>query len=464
MRSTTIRKCRLALLPLEAREVPAGAVTTAVVLGNLVVTGDSADNQITVSQAATGQVTITGTGGTTVDGGAAVTKSFTGNLVIKLKGGNDTVSFDLTNPIDLPHDLAVSCGPKDTGTKVTQTINAAGNDLIVGRNLAITYAAGTVTTTLDNLNVTGNVAVRHGTGDSTFTAESKAAAGVFSHIGGSLSVTNTLGQATNVLADTNVDRNVTFANGRAVTGAGSTTIANAVNTALANIGGNVTVSNASGDSTGGGDRVGDVHVKGNVRLSLGTGAFSATVADVLGASGLAIDGSLTIFGGTDGADTITLGAGGAAGVALTVGKNLMVRAGTHAATFALDNVSINGNTSITTGSEADTITIDGAASDEGSTFSGAFAVSTGAGTDTLSINATAGSTATTDFEGRVSVNLGADNDTLNLATGGVVNFLAPANVPVVFDGGAGVGDVNTKVVNMANVRGTHPAPVFKHFA
>jgi hypothetical protein len=454
----------LGLESLEGREVPAGVVTTAVSHGNLIVTGDNSANQITVSQAATGQVTITGTGGTNVDGGTASTRSFTGNLVIKLKGGNDTVSFDLTNPIDLPHDLTVSYGPKDTGTKVTQTTNAGANDLIVGRNVAIAYAAGTVTTTFDNLNVTGNVTVRHGAGDSAFTADSKAAAGVFAHIGGSLSVTNTLGQATNVLADTNVDRNVTFTNGRAVTGAGSTTIANAVNTALANIGGNVRISNASGDSTGGGDRVGDVHVKGNVSLSLGSGAFTATVANVLGAAGTAIDGNLTVTGGIDGADTIALGAGGAAGVALTVGKNLTVRAGTHAATITVDNVSVNGNTNITTGSEADTITIDGAASDEGSTFSGAFVVSTGAGTDTLSINATAGSTATTDFEGKVSVNLGPDSDTLNLAAGGVVNFLAPANVPVVFDGGAGVGDVNTKVVDMANVRGTHPAPVFKHFA
>jgi hypothetical protein len=452
---------------LEAREVPAGAVTTAVSHGNLIVTGDAADNQITVSQAATGQVTITGTGGTTVDLGTASTRSFTGNLVIKLKGGNDTMSFDLTNPIDLPHDLTVSYGPKDTGTKVTRTVNAVGNDLIVGRNLAITYPTGnvtptSVTTTLDNLNVTGNLTVKHGNGDSAFTADSKAAAGVFAHIGGSLSVTNASGKATNVLADTNVDRNVTFSNGKGPAGAGSTTIANEVNTALATIGGNVRISNTSGDSAGG-DRVGDVHVHGNVSLSLGTGIFTATLADALAVDGVAIDGNLSVTGSQDGTDTVALGVGGAA-VSLTVGKNLSIRPGKHSATISIDDMAVNGNTSITSGSEPDTIAIDGAASDEGSVFSGAFVLSSGAGADTLSIHSGAASTATTDFEGKVSVNLGPDNDTLNLATAGVVNFLAPANVPVVFDGGAGAGDVNTKVVTTGNIGGTHPTPAFKHFA
>ena len=42
MRTNTTRRCQLSLQSLEGREVPAGAVTTAVSHGNLVITGDTA--------------------------------------------------------------------------------------------------------------------------------------------------------------------------------------------------------------------------------------------------------------------------------------------------------------------------------------------------------------------------------------------------------------------------------------
>lgn len=462
MRSDTRRRCRLAVESLEGREVPAGAVTTSLIGGNLTITGDNLDNQITISQATVGQVTIVGGGTTTVDGGASSTKSFTGNLAIKLLHGNDTVSFDLTNPIVLPLGLSVFYGASGIGTKVTQTTNATTNTLSVAKNLTINYGAGTVTTTLDNLRVNGNVTVSHGDGDSAFTADSKAAASTFAVIGGNLTVRNKLGQAMNFLADTNVGKNVNFSNGKAVTTiAGSTTIANVVNTTLATIQGNLTISNTSGDSTGGGDSVGDVHVMGNATLSLGNGAFKATLANVKGASPMVIDGKLTVSGTVNGTDTISLGA---PVVGLTVGKNLKIKAGSHSATISIDDTAVNGNTNITTGNDADTVTIDGNATDEGSTFSGNFNLSTGQGIDSLSINSGAvASTALTDFELGVSVNLGADNDTLTLATAGIVNFFAPVKTPVVFDGGVGIGDTNTLTQTAANVQGTHGAPTFKHF-
>jgi hypothetical protein len=190
MRTNSLRR-HLSVEHMEGREVPA-AVVTALLNGSLFVIGDVNADTVTISQAAPGQVTITPGVGTTVDGlPIPVTRSFIGNLVIRLGAGNDNLSFDLFRPITLPGNLVIDYGIMGTGTKTTTTTNSGQFDLTVARGLGIRYAPGQVTTTLDNLAVAGNALVVHGAGDSTLTIDNQAGAGHFSSVGGNLTVINT---------------------------------------------------------------------------------------------------------------------------------------------------------------------------------------------------------------------------------------------------------------------------------
>jgi hypothetical protein len=451
MRQSSSR--RLSVEPLEGREVPAAVFT--VMSGNtLFILGSSQSDSITLSQPIAGQLTIAPGAGTTINGSTnPVTGPLFGNLVIRLGAGDDSLAFDLTNGLRIPGSLVVDYGTAGIGTKTTTTVNAGQSMLSVGGGLGIRYAAGDVTTTLDNLAVAGSVAVRHATGDSQLTIDSLAGSGRFAMIGGSLTVVNTQGVADNTLSDTNVGGSVLFANGLARASdnaAGSTTIQNAANTSRAVIGGSLAISNLSGDSLTG-DTVGDVIVRGSVALALGSGNFSATVASV-NATGapVSIGGNLAIRGTGAGPDTIVLGK---AGTGLRVGMSLGVATGSGADSITINDLTVTGVTVIRTGLGDDTISIDGTAS-VGSAFVGAFAVNTGAGNDSVTINGGSATSTTTRFQSAVSVGLGADNDSLSLATAGKVRFNTPMMFPVSFSGGLGT---NTKAETATNVSGHLPS-------
>jgi hypothetical protein len=441
---------RLSLETMEGREVPANVVTV-MSGGSLFVLGSTASDAVTVSQSTLNQVTLTPGPGTTIDNSPfPVTRPLFGSLVIELGAGDDNLTFDLASGLTIPGSLVVNYGTAGTGTKTTETVNAGQFALRVGGGIGIRYAPGNVTTTLDNLRVNGNVLVEHMTGDSTLTIDNLAGAGTFSVIGGSLTVLNTQGVANNTLSDTNVGGSAFFANGKARASdnaAGSTTIQNANNTARAIIGGNLAIGNASGNSTTG-NKVGDVMVRGSVAMNLGTGNFSATIADVKVTSApVSIGGSLGIHGSSTGRDTINLGG---AGTGLRVGMSVAVTTGSGPATIAINDLTVAGATAIATGAGADTIAIDGSSGALGSNFNGSFAVRTGGGADSVSINSGSASAATTTFRSAVAVGLGPDDDTLSLATAGKVRFLVPMSMPVLFNGGLGT---NTKTVNTANVSG-----------
>lgn len=441
---------RLSLETMEGREVPANVVTV-LSGGSLFVLGTTVADSVTVSQNAPNQVTLTPGAGTTIDGSAgAVTRPLFGSLVIELGSGNDTLNFDLSSGITIPGNLIVDYGTAGSGTKTTETMNAGQFALRVGGGIGIRYAAGNVTTTLDNLRVNGNVLVQHMIGDSTLKIDNLAGAGNFSVIGGSLTVLNTQGVATNTLSDTNVGGNVIFANGRARASdnaAGSTTIQNSNNTARAIIGGSLAVSNLTGNSTTG-NKVGDVMVRGSVAMNLGTGNFSATIADVKVTSApVSIGGGLAIHGLSTGQDTISLGG---AGTGLQVGTTVAVTTGNGNATVAINDLKVAGATSIATGTGADTITIDGSSGAVGSSFNGSFALRTGSGADSVSINSGSASGATTTFRSAVGVGLGPNDDTLTIGSAGRVQFLTPAALGVTFNGGLGT---DTKSVTPANISG-----------
>jgi hypothetical protein len=448
------RPRRLSVDPLEGRDVPAGNIHTFVADGTLFVVGDAQDNSLVVSQpAGPGTLTLSPTGGTTINGlPAPMTGTIPANVDIMLGAGNDSLSFDLaTAPIAIAGSLVVGYGSGGTGTKTTQTTGATTNNLVVGGGLGIRYAAGTVTTILDNVRVGGSLAVVHGIGDSTFTLNNKAGDGIFSLVRGNLVVANTQGVATNTLADTNVGMSVAFGNGLARASddaAGTTRIANVNNSSQAIIGGNLVIRNLSGDSATG-DTVGDVHVRGSVAIGLGTGAIKATVAAQHVNSAPVINGSLGVGSAAAGSPTVDLGA---AGTGLTVLGNLAVRGGNGGATVALNDVHVGGATGIATGSGGDSVSIDAASGAVGSVFHN-FALGTGGGNDTVTI---AGGSGTTFFRGSTAVSLGAGDDTLSLAPTGPVDFV---NFGPVFNGGMGT---NTDTVTTANLKGK--APVFENFS
>lgn len=440
----------LSLETMEGREVPANVVTV-MSGGSLFVLGSTASDAVTVSQSTLNQVTLTPGAGTTINGSTLpVTGPLFGSLVFRLGSGNDVLDFDLGSGLTIPGSLVVDYGTAGSGTKTTETVNAGQFALRVGGGIGIRYAAGDVTTTLDNLRVNGNVLIQHMTGDCTLKIDNLAGAGNFSVIGGGLTVLNTQGVATNTLSDTNVGGSVFFANGKARASdnaAGSTTIQNANNTARAIIGGNLAIGNASGNSSAG-DSVGDVMVRGSVAMSLGTGNFSATIANVKVTSApVSIGGSLGIHGSLTGQDTIDLGG---AGTGLRVGMSVAVTTGSGPATIAINDLTVAGATAIATGIGADTVTIDGSAGDLGSNFNGSFTVLTRGGADSVSINSGSASGATTTFRSTVAVGLGPDDDTLSLATAGKVRFLTPVSMPVLFNGGLGT---DTKTVDTVNVSG-----------
>jgi hypothetical protein len=474
--STAIgRRTRLNVDCLESRVVPTGNVTTFQSFGNLALIGDIFDNQIVISQPTLGTITITGTGGTTINGFPSVTKPVTGNLGIALGAGSDSITFDLTSPIFLAGNLTIDYGGANSGvgTKTTQTVNAiSGNFLTVDKNFGIRYAKGNVTTNLDNLAISGGLTVRHAAGDSVFKLDNVVGAGTFSTIAGNLLIVNTLGQAKNQIIDTNVGFNVTILNGFARTAdnsAGFNQIFNVNNTAtLSAIGASVFIKNGNGTSTVNpttgltGDVLADVHVVGNATLRLGAGTgvatllpFNATVAAV-NATGVQIDRNLTVAGNSTWTGTIGLGA---PITGLTVNRNLMVTTSNRAAHITLDDVTVLMATTILTGQGVDTITIDGTVGDTGSVFAGYFHLGMGPGADVLSINSGAAVAATTRFKARVNVSLGADADILHLATAGIVNFEALTPISLLFDGGTGAINVLDSVPANIAVR----TPTFKNF-
>jgi hypothetical protein len=444
---------------LEGRDVPNGAVFTSLVGGSLVITGDTSDNQITLSAGGLNTIAITPTGGTTVDGSSnTVLRSFSRDLDIFLGRGTDSVTFDLgPGSMAFRGNVVLNYGSAGTGDKMTTTVNAGTNTLSVANSMVIRYAGGDVTTTLDNIAIAGSLVVTHGSGDSTFSVDNLKGAGSFSSIGGSLDVTNTIGKADNSVTDTNVGRSEAFVNGKARAAdnaAGSTQIFNENNTTPANVGSNISISNTNGDSAIG-DVVADVHVLGSVGLKLGTGNFNATVASRMASPGPSISGSLSVSATSTWTGTVALGA---PGTGLTVKRNLAVSVGNGNATVAIDDADVLATTTITTGKGNDQITIDGTGGDAGSVFAGAVALNTGAGTDTLSVNSGGASSAVTDFKGSFVAKLGVDDDALTLATSGKVKFDAPSPKTLLVDGSTGV---NTKTVTLGNIVGR--VPTFRNF-
>jgi hypothetical protein len=395
------RSVRPRLEPLEGRLVPAGNLTATFnpMTHTLTVVGDAADNAVTVHGDMNDATHFTLVSATDTINGAAMTyDSPTGvkNLVFKMGDGSDSVTLDNGDVIRAQGNVTIDGGDG------TNTVVA--NFLTVVKNLSITNgrnAAGTNVVNLNDLSVGGNVTIRNGFGNS-LTGIDRTAAGL-SAIGGRLTVTNGVGTDDVFLEDTDVRGNVTINNGDGAAGlAGYTEIFNTYNTIPSVIGGNLTVTYKTGDTTVY-DGLFDLEVLGNITLNHGPGRFLTRIDGFTSPVPVVVHGSLSILGSGPNSVQVTVpGAGKLTG--LEVGKKFTVATGAGDDVLTLNKLRVGGDTRLILGDGNNTVNIDD------STFAGRFALTTGVGIDTVNIEMTAGTAGPTEFERAAVVALGDGKD------------------------------------------------------
>jgi hypothetical protein len=436
---------------LENRETPAGDVLAFFSAGNLTLVGDSDPNAVTITQVA-GNLVVTGNG-TTVNGGAAFTTAGPVNSVgIQLGSGADAVTFDLTaSAINLAANLNII----DTvdATTVTTTIPANNvNHLNVGGNLqVIENAAASVT--LANLAVTGSTGFQNLVNATNLTITTSGA-GVFGILGRGLTITDTAGANTNAVTNTSVIGNVTIGNGP---GGGT----NLINSNLAAgtrpvITGSILISATGGNVV---SKFYGIQVNGGIGINAGA-ARTATFLSATGAGQTIVGGNVNVLGTNSAAIDIGLADAGLANAnGAFLNGNLQVTGiggatgigGLPAGTLnaLLNNATILGSTSLTLpNNKVQTLTI------QNSFFGGAFGLnSVGFSPTTLNIQTGAGATT---FNSSVRINLGHNNDVLNLAattaaaSAGNVFFNQPALVNI-NAGGAYVADTAFVKANLVGL-------------
>jgi hypothetical protein len=460
---------RPALESLEDRLTPAtGNLTTSLVGGNLTIIDNAATSQITISQPAANEITITPDAGTTVNGkaGPVTITGVSGNLAVNLSTGRDSLIFDLSqHSIDVGN-LSIT---GTTGAKTVLT-NTAGttNTLDVHGNYKEIFGDGNEFTRLNQFNITGNLTIDHANGNSfVFLGVDPANLGTqFNHVAGDLTVANVAasggpasGLDVNALEETNVGGDITSnmgladRSGDASNGQGGWTSVGSQSNQSVIIGGDVTITAqtgllAFGDFANDGEEVRNALVAGDVTMKLGSGVGNTALFGGGTSATSTTAHSVTITGGGS-HDTVTVAAS-------TIQDDLAVSlTGAGGSAITVDRVSVGDETSLKTAGGSSSIVIDNQAA--GSTFSGPVDIAMTGSNNLLEINSHVrrGQTGTTTFDGKVSATLGAGNDTLVLAEIGKVDFEAAAT----FNGGTGM---NHALVNDGNFVGTTPKLV--HFS
>ncbi len=406
---------------LETRTALAGNVAAAVLGGNLIITGNNQGVEITISQPSLDKITLTGNG-TSINGSAGPV-TFSGvrkDLRITLGTGDDSVTFDETNPITVFGNLLINGGQ---GSNTISTIPGTPGSLTVGGNLNIlNRPGGTDLTTLYNLNVRGNVNIVNSGGNDLVTIDVAYAGNYYPPP--SSPPTNS------------IQGNVQIINGP---GQYEETDLSSIR-----VKGSVQVVNQGGEAIT------------NVGYSGGTNTIKGDLAIIDGPVQL---GQTMIF------DT-------------QVGHSLQVAVGgSGPGTIAIQSSMVGGPTTVRGGNGDDTVY----AGD--STFGGAFQLQTGSGSDSISIGSGQMEITSVElkpvytdengiavtivpeqqtvflgdghvsFNGKVAVNLGAGDDTLYLGGGAEVFFGKEA----IFDGQGGNNTAYVFTYNLSS------APTLKHF-
>jgi hypothetical protein len=371
-----------ALEALESRVLLSGTVTVAVSGHNLLITGDGQDNDIVIT-GSDNSLAVTSGNNTTVIGAYTITGTI-GKVVIALKGGNDTVTFNgatfgsLQNRTTCPVSIDGAAGDNTillTDTKIFGAFtvtNADGFDsfttsgdtlvlgaisinngagggamyfqegFVAGSNVTITTGAQTINSIayFSNVSIAGNVSVTNGNGIIQTVLFN-------SCIGGKTTLTNGVG--TN---ETVVVSGCTLGKGLAIATTGATSI-DVVNN---KIGGDLTI---TANATTGADALVALTssiVSGNVTCTVGNAKsaaplFAASTITLSGVSLFNKNFTLNAAAQSNNISIIALQLAGAAKVACATGYN----------TATITDVSIAGNVAFTSaGTGCDTLIIDGA--------------------------------------------------------------------------------------------------------
>jgi hypothetical protein len=139
---------RLSIESLEAKNLLAGDVVASIIGGDLVLVGDAQDNSFRVQRDAgnlgTGNVKVTGTLGTTINGSASSTFSFTNDLRLDFVAGGTNRAFIgepllLFGSLELPGSVVIQGGAGNEGVSVSATTLAGDVELLDAAGGASAY-------------------------------------------------------------------------------------------------------------------------------------------------------------------------------------------------------------------------------------------------------------------------------------------------------------------------------------
>jgi hypothetical protein len=480
---------------LENRVTPSNV--SAVVSGStLTIAKISGDDSLTIVNGPKfDELAVMTTAGNTINnsGTSFTTTAAISRVMIELGAGNDSLTLDGTvnGAINLTGGLSI------LGTGGDKTISLNTVNLINAGNLNVSlFGNGTETSTFTNVNIGGAATINHpGIGNTSFTITTSGTPSpnkVFNW--GSLTINNGQGSDVNAISDTNFAGNVTINNGPGEAGnpgldGGSFTNISATNDqTLTTIGGNVTITTASGESD---SELYDYNVHGNVTINTGPGVAGQTVANFVGIENIqsftgsgvpVIGGNVTVKGtavaGASPGLVVNFGTGitqdtnpnnmpqATANLPLTIAGNLTIKArGSGAADIDLNDLSVpNGTTTLNLGAatSGDTVQVQASAGLV-SVFNNFVILSHAGGSNTFSLQDGAG---TLEFGGVVNVHLGLGADTLNLAAdsgaaagvaNAVIDFLSASR----FNGGGGVNKLFEGAADLNLF--SFSSPTLKHF-
>ena len=381
---------------LEDRRTP--AVTASIVNGNLILTGDAADDLFSIDPISPGIYVINGLG-TTINGSPSLTTSslpgrvVTGDLRINIGGGNDRVNI---GALVVPRDLLFQGGADGNFLSMSGTN--------IGRHLTVTGSNGSDLAGLSFGAVGGNVTFKLGNGHNNPGILASSIGGNVSFVGGadtdifSLNITDD-----NTFVDIGGNVQVNLGNGSNSVLLAASDGSGGVN-GLLTIGGSLTITGGvATDSVGvqalqNGSKI---NIGGNVTINLNGGDNSTALTINAAESAWNVGGSLKLSG-KGGIDALSTG--GSINL-LTVGKNLSANLGNGNNTFELRGQTLVGrNLSIQGGTSEDHVLVTSTAAPP--RILGKTSVSLGNGTGSVDLQGF--------YSGAVAVVTGSDGDTIDL--------------------------------------------------
>jgi len=360
--------CLLSAHPFCVDPARADDVTATVSRGTLKLKGDADANTLTIDQAglASDQLRVTGTGTTTVNGGAVpLVFDVTGGLQVDLGNGDDALTIDT---VELTGTLKIKMGAgANTVAIANGTVHGAVSiDLGSGDNV-LQFCTGTVDGALSIKVGAGTGATRSATCDATVSAN-----------GSALVINSVEVQKAVVLKGSKKSEKVTVQDSllhaglKLTVGGGS----DAVAVCHSSIGGTLAVQMGAG--TGGTITAscGDPGATGDNALRIDSCPVASNLSVKMGG---AADTAVLTFGSVDGAIKVDLGQGANQLTldGLTSHKNVTVKSGKGDDTIAIKNAGFGAGASIKAGAGTNAITF------TGDDFPGNLTVVTGNGDDTI---------------------------------------------------------------------------------